>query len=115
MLLSILRLPHPSGRYGEPMARRKDQAARREHLIAATLTVIAAHGLAGATMKNIAEEAGISPRLVAYYYPELESLIEAAHQAATDRYYWSRQRDLEGEQSPTDKLARMMYSGLPGG
>ncbi|KRC48821.1 MULTISPECIES: TetR/AcrR family transcriptional regulator [unclassified Nocardioides] len=97
------------------MARRKDQAARREHLIAATLETIAAHGLAGATMKNIAEAADISPRLVAYYYPELESLIEAAHQAATDRYYWSRQRDIEGDLSPTDKLARLLYSGLPRG
>lgn len=97
------------------MARRKDQAARREHLISATLETIAAHGLAGATMKNIAEAADISPRLVAYYYPELESLIEAAHQAATDRYYWSRQRDIEGDLSPTDKLARLLYSGLPRG
>lgn len=97
------------------MARRKDQAARREHLISATLETIAAHGLAGATMKNIAEKADISPRLVAYYYPELESLIEAAHQAATDRYYWARQRDLEGDLTPTEKLARLMYSGLPRG
>lgn len=97
------------------MARRKDQAARRELLISATLTTIATHGLAGATMKNIAEEAGISSRLVAYYYPELESLIEAAHQAATDRYYWSRQHDLKGDLSATDKLARLMYSGLPRG
>jgi AcrR family transcriptional regulator len=97
------------------MARHKDQAARRELLIAATLETIAAHGLAGATMKNIAEVAGISPRLVAYYYPELDGLIEAAHQAATDRYYWSRQRVVEGELTPTEKLARLMYSGLPRG
>jgi AcrR family transcriptional regulator len=97
------------------MARRKDQAARRELLVSATLTVIAKHGLSGATMKNIAEEAGISPRLVAYYYPALDGLIEAAHQAATDRYYWSRQHDIEGELSPTEKLARLMYSGLPRG
>jgi AcrR family transcriptional regulator len=97
------------------MARRKDQAARREHLISATLQTIATHGLAGATMKNIAEEAGISPRLIAYYYPEMDGLIEAAHQAATDRYYWSRQRDIEGELSPTTKLARLMHSGLPRG
>lgn len=97
------------------MARRKDQAARREHLIGATLQVIAERGLAGATMKNIAEVADISPRLVAYYYPELEGLIEAAHQVATDRYYWSRQRDISGALSPTEKLARLMYSGLPRG
>jgi AcrR family transcriptional regulator len=97
------------------MARRRDQAARRELLISATLETIAARGLAGATMKNIAEVAGISPRLVAYYYPELDALIEAAHQAATDRYYWSRQRVVEGDLTPTDKLARLMHSGLPRG
>jgi AcrR family transcriptional regulator len=97
------------------MARRKDQAARREHLISATLETIATHGLVGATMKNIAETAGISPRLVAYYYPEFEGLIEAAHQAATDRYYWARHRDIQGDLTPTEKLARLMYSGLPRG
>ncbi|MBD8868040.1 TetR/AcrR family transcriptional regulator [Nocardioides donggukensis] len=97
------------------MARRKDQAARREHLIEAALVTIARHGLPGATMKNIAEEAGVSHRLVAYYYPDLETLIEAAHQAATDRYYWSRQQDVAGDHGPTTKLARLMYSGLPRG
>lgn len=97
------------------MARRKDQAARREHLITATLTIIATHGLGGVTMKNIADEAGISPRLVAYYYPDLESLVEAAHQAATERYYWSRQRVVEDDLPPVDKLARLLYSGLPRG
>jgi AcrR family transcriptional regulator len=97
------------------MARRKDQAARREHLISATLQTIATHGLTGTTMKNIASVAGISPRLVAYYYPDLEGLIEATYQAAADRYYWSRQRDIEGNLSPTTKLARLMYSGLPRG
>jgi AcrR family transcriptional regulator len=97
------------------MARRKDQTARREHLIRATLTAIAEHGLAGTTMKTVAVEAGISPRLVAYYYPEFESLIEAAHQAATERYYVSRQQVVKGELSAPDKLARLMHSGLPRG
>ncbi|KAB2810848.1 TetR family transcriptional regulator [Pimelobacter simplex] len=97
------------------MARRKDQAARREHLITATLAIIATHGLGGVTMKNIADEAGISPRLVAYYYPDLESLVEAAHQAATERYYWARQRVVEDDLPPVEKLGRLLYSGLPRG
>ena len=104
-----------SGRYGEGMARRKDQTARRELLIAATLTTIARDGLAHVTMKTVAEEAGISPRLVAYYYPEFEGLIEAAHQAATERYYWARHEVVQGEMPATEKLARLMHSGLPRG
>lgn len=97
------------------MARQKDQAARRKLLIDATLQVIAERGLGGATMKNIAEQAGISPRLVAYYYPDLDGLVEAAHQAATDRYYWGRQRLVDGDLSATQKLALLMHSGLPRG
>jgi AcrR family transcriptional regulator len=97
------------------MARPKDQSARRAHLIDATLTVIAAHGLGGVTMKRIAEEAGISPRLVAYYYPDLDALVEAAHESATERYYWTRQRVVMGDLDPVEKLARLMHSGLPRG
>jgi AcrR family transcriptional regulator len=97
------------------MPRPKDQAARREHLIQATLRTIADRGLVGVTMKNIAEEAGISSRLVAYYYPDLETLVEAAHQAATERYYWSRQQVVQDDARPPAKLARLMHSGLPRG
>lgn len=97
------------------MARRKDQAARREHLISATLAVIASRGLAGVTMKNIADEAGISPRLVAYYYSDLDSLVEAAHQAATERYYVSRQHVVQGDLTPVEKLGRLVHSGIPRG
>jgi AcrR family transcriptional regulator len=97
------------------MPRPKDQAARREKLIQATLRTIAGRGLAGVTMKSIAAEAGISPRLVAYYYPSLEALVAAAHQVATERYYWARQQALQDDAAPTVKLARLMHSGLPRG
>jgi AcrR family transcriptional regulator len=97
------------------MPRPKDQAARRASLIQATLHTIASRGLVGVTMKNIADEAGISPRLVAYYYPDLESLVEAAHQVATERYYWARQQALQDDAPPRVKLARLLQSGLPRG
>ncbi|MGH3358091.1 MAG: TetR/AcrR family transcriptional regulator [Nocardioidaceae bacterium] len=94
------------------MARQKNQAARRDHLIQATLETIAAHGLAGVSLKNIADVAGISPRLIAYYYPDLDALVDAAHRAATERYFWSRRATLE-ESDPCTRLARLMHSGLP--
>jgi AcrR family transcriptional regulator len=95
------------------MPRRKDQAARRENLIQATLHTIASRGLVGVTMKNVADEAGVSPRLVAYYYPDLEALVAAAHQVATERYYWARQQALQDDAPPRVKLARLLQSGLP--
>jgi AcrR family transcriptional regulator len=93
--------------------RPKDQAARRGQLIQATLETIAEHGLPGTTMKNIAEAAGISPRLVPYYYPDLDSLVEAAPAAATERYYWSRRDVVAADANPPQKLAWLMYTGLP--
>lgn len=95
------------------MARRKDQTARRDQLIQSTLETIASHGLAGLSLKSIADVAGISPRLIAYYYPALDDLVEATYQAATERYYWSRQSALEDDAGPRTKLARLMHSGLP--
>jgi AcrR family transcriptional regulator len=97
------------------MARKKDQSARREQLIQATLDTIAERGLVGASLKSIADAAGISPRLVAYYYPDLESLIEAAHQAASERYYSARQQVLLEDARPGEKLLRLIRSGLPHG
>ncbi len=95
------------------MPRRRDQAARREDLIQATLRTIASRGLVGVSMKNIADQAGISPRLVAYYYPDLDALVEAAHQVAAERYYWARQQAMQDDALPTVKLARLLHSGLP--
>lgn len=66
-------------------------------------------------MKNIAEAAGISPRLVPYYYPQLDDLIAAAHQTATERYYNQRRRSIQDDAPPPVKLARLMQSGLPRG
>jgi AcrR family transcriptional regulator len=95
--------------------RPKDQAARREQLVQATLTVIATDGLAGVTMPAIARAAGISTRLVAYYYPDIEELVVAAHEAATERYVGARWAATEDDASPTEKLARLIRSGLPQG
>ncbi len=97
------------------MARPKNQDARRSQLIQATLETIAERGLAKLSVKGIAETAGISPRLVPYYYPDLDALVEAAHQAATERYYWARRVALESSNSPTIQLAQLLYSGLPRG
>jgi len=95
------------------MARPKDQTARREQLIRAAMTTIADRGLTGTTIKGIAETAGISQRLVAYYYPDLENLIEAVHQVATERYYWTRHATVNDDATPAIKLARLIRSGLP--
>lgn len=95
------------------MARQKDQAARREQLVEATARVIAARGLVGLRAKDVAEAAGISPRLVAYYYPDLDDLVDEVYRAAVERYYWQRLRAIEHLDAPEQRLLSLMESGLP--
>jgi len=95
------------------MARTKNQTARREQLVTATIDVIAERGLQALRLATVAERAGVSERLVAYYYADLESLVEEAHQAAVDRYYWSRLHGVDESADPEDRLLEVIRSGLP--
>jgi AcrR family transcriptional regulator len=95
------------------MARHKDQAARRQQLVSAAIELIAERGLAALTLAAIADRAGVSHRLVAYYYADLESLVAEAHEAAVERYYWARLRALDEGAAPEQRLLQLIGSGLP--
>jgi AcrR family transcriptional regulator len=95
------------------VARKKDQAARRQQLAQATIEVIADHGIEALTLAAIADRAEVSHRLVAYYYADLESLVNEAHEAAVERYYWARLRALDQTAEPEQRLLQLIGSGLP--
>ncbi len=96
------------------MARTKDQAARRQQLVRATIELIADKGIDALTLASIADQVGVSHRLVAYYYADLESLVQEAYEAAVERYYWERLRTLDQSAEPEPRLLQLMRSGLPG-
>jgi len=96
------------------MARKKDQAARRQQLVSATIELIADRGIEALTLAAIADRAGVSHRLVAYYYSDLESLVQDAHEAAVERYYWARRQALDQIAAPEQRLLQLIRSGLPG-
>jgi AcrR family transcriptional regulator len=96
------------------VARTKDQAARRQQLVYATIELIADHGIEALTLAAIADRVGVSHRLVAYYYADLDSLVQEAYEAAVDRYYWERLRTLDEAAEPGQRLLQLMRSGLPG-
>lgn len=58
-------------------ARRPDDEGRRAELIAAASRVIAKHGIAAATTRRIAEEAGVPSGLVHYWFSGKDELLEA--------------------------------------
>ncbi len=95
------------------MARHKDQAARRQQLVSAAIELIAERGLPALTLAAIADRAGVSHRLVAYYYADLESLVVQAHEAAVERYYWARMRSMDETAEPEQRLMQLIVSGLP--
>ena len=96
------------------MARKKDQAARRQQLVSATIELIADRGIEALTLAAIADRVGVSHRLVAYYYSDLESLVQEAHEAAVERYYWARLQALDQVADPQQRLLQLIRSGLPG-
>lgn len=61
--------------------RREGEDKRREDLIAATLDCVAERGLAGATVREIALRADVTPGLIRYYFPTKDDLIGAAYRA----------------------------------
>lgn len=95
------------------MARPRNQTARRRQLVAAAGRVIAARGLAGLRIKDVADEAGLSAGSVSYYFPELEHLLLDVHHDVVDRYYWLRMDAVAGADDPRDKLNQLVDQGIP--
>ena len=76
--------------------RREGEAQRREDLVAAALDCIAEGGPLGATVRAIAERAGVTPGLIRHYFNTKEDLISAAYSAL-----------MTGMTSLRDKLRRV--------
>ncbi len=60
---------------------------RKAQIIAATLRLVAQHGLAGASMSRIAEEVGISNAALYRHFDSREDILIAAHDVLIDRIY----------------------------
>lgn len=58
---------------------REPEAVRQQDLIAATLDSIAELGLAGATVREVALRAGVTPGLIRRYFDNKERLVSAAY------------------------------------
>jgi len=76
-----------------------DHEARREELVEAAWRVIARAGMVGATMREIAREAGVSTGILAHYFADKEDLLGFAlrlsHRRIYERFY-ARTRGLVG-------------------
>jgi len=97
------------------MARRKDQAARRHQLAQAAGRAIAARGIGGVRLKDVAAEAGLSSQSVLYYYPDLRQLVEHAIEHTLERFAQRRAAAAAAIDNPRMALIATIQAGLPTG
>ena len=107
--------------YGERVPKRVDHEERRRQIADALLRTAAARGLHATGMREVAAEAGVSLRLVQYYFGTKEELLLAGMQHLSVRF---AERALArarltpagasgGPASPRDLIAAIVTEALP--
>lgn len=96
------------------MARPSVEAERREQIMRATCTTIAARGVVGLRVSDVAREAGVSPGIVHYYFDSKLELVRAAFEDDFDRSL-ARRADILGRDDvhAADLLADLVRSYCP--
>jgi AcrR family transcriptional regulator len=101
------------------MPRRVDHEERRRQIADALVRTAAVRGLHATGMREVAAEAGVSLRLVQYYFGTKEELLLAAMQHLAARFSAraiARFRKASGSRrpaSPHDVIAAILTEGLP--
>jgi AcrR family transcriptional regulator len=101
------------------MPKRADHEERRRQIADALLRTAAARGLHATGMREVAAEAGVSLRLVQYYFGTKEELLLAAMQHLATRFAaraTARFKEASGSgglASPRDVIAAILAEGLP--
>ena len=101
------------------MPKRVDHEERRRQIADALVRTAATRGLHATGMREVAAEAGVSVRLVQYYFGTKEELLLSAMQQLAAQFAergLTRIRRLKepgGPASPRDVIAAILTEGLP--
>ena len=90
---------------------REPESVRQHDLIEATLDCIAEFGLAGATVREVALKAGVTPGLIRRYFHTKERLVEAAY-AKLSGDITASINNAVGEGVASMRLARFIRASL---
>src|SRR6516162_8200088 len=105
--------------YGEPVPKRVDHEERRRQIADALVRTAATRGLHATGMREVAAEAGVSLRLVQYYFGTKEELLLAAMQQLaaqfSDRALARIRQTTQtgGPARPRDVIAAILTEALP--
>ncbi|MFF4771600.1 TetR/AcrR family transcriptional regulator [Microtetraspora fusca] len=98
------------------MPRQVDHDERRRHLTEALLRIASTRGLQAVSMREIAAEAGVSLRVVQYYFTNKQALLESGLTelgARMDRRVKQRAAATAGELTPRGVFAAVLGTILP--
>lgn len=93
--------------------RRQGEERRREALIAAALDLIAEGGPQAATVRAIADRAGVTPGLIRHYFQTKDHLTQAAYRHVMETMTTDSTRVLQtAPDDPTARLAAFVAASL---
>ncbi|MBP9952280.1 MAG: TetR family transcriptional regulator C-terminal domain-containing protein [Cypionkella sp.] len=93
--------------------RRESEVARREALITAALELVAEGGSASATVRAIAQRAGVTPGLIRHYFLSKDELIRAAYGHLMEQMNRDNMAVLETAQDcPVNRLTAFVVASL---
>lgn len=93
--------------------RREGEESRRAALIAATQSLVAEGGPEAATVRAIAERAGVTPGLIRHYFQSKDELTRAAYRALMDGMTAKGSDAIEGVGAgPEERLAAFIAASL---
>src|SRR5215218_8014859 len=87
---------------------------RHQEILDAAARVITERGLAETRISDIAEEAGVSPGLILYYFDSKDRLLAEALTFANDQFYLRTSREIRRIPSAIDQLRRLVDLSVPG-
>lgn len=101
---------------GVAVAARKGSGkeARRAELGKAVERAVLERGLEGLRLRDVADQAGVTPAAV-LYYGDLDALVHATYQQAIERYSQEREEAADRFEDARDKLRACIDHGVAGG
>jgi AcrR family transcriptional regulator len=87
---------------------------RHQEILDAAARVITERGLAETRISDIAEQAGVSPGLILYYFESKDRLLAEALTFANDQFYLRTSREVRRIPSAKDQLRRLIDLSVPG-
>ena len=99
-------------RAGTPLPRTEPPDGRRQQLIETTISMLAEAGYVGATLGRIGARAGVSAGLVAHYFGDKDTLLDAAFRTLVARVRSRVVERLASARTPRDRVQAVIDASL---